>query len=269
MKKYKIFGSGMIRGIDYTKEKLKEVFETDSVKAIFGHTSEYSDEKTILELGEFKEFEIKDDGVYSKLSLNEFGDNLKKSGALKGISIELDAVTKKLSKIALLPIFQKQAIIGAEFKDTEYILEFKRGEDEMNEKEIREDERRRVKLEMETEFKATALEIEKAKELEFATKLKTEVEKLTNEFKLKADLDTAKREALSSLEKKLPEVARKGYEFALNKADSLEDEIFKTIEGLKDLKEGSLKDIEFKLKDKDIEGKETADYTLNFLKGVR
>ena len=114
---------------DYSVEKVKEIFGnvTDNIKGIFAHTSHWNKlEKEPLELGEFSNFEVDEEGkVYADIEFNEKGLQFKLDNVIKSVSVEIDTVSNKLKKIALLPLGVKPQIAGTEFEEQEMdLIEF-------------------------------------------------------------------------------------------------------------------------------------------------
>lgn len=120
---------------EYTVEKVKEIFGNvkENIKGIFAHTSHWNKiGETPLELGEFSNFEVDEEGkVYADIEFNEKGLQFKADNVIKSISVEIDTVSNKLKKIALLPLGVKPQIAGTEFEEQEMdLIEFELIEDD-------------------------------------------------------------------------------------------------------------------------------------------
>ncbi|WP_064610398.1 hypothetical protein [Streptobacillus moniliformis] len=128
----KVFESGNYSQGEFGIDRVKKIFSKtkDNIKAIFSHTSKWNGKKP-LELGEFKEFKVKEENgkavVYGNVDFNEKGNEYYQDDILKGVSVEIDSNKNELKKIAVLPIGINPAVKGAEFEKmdvNEVILEF-------------------------------------------------------------------------------------------------------------------------------------------------
>ena len=119
-KKVKVFEAGNygFKG-EFPVEKVRDIFSKveGSVMAQYQHSSKLKEAgKSPLELGEFQNFEISDDGVVTaELEFNEKGTMYYEDGAINGVSIELSEAG--IDKIAILPVGVKPHVEGAEFSD--------------------------------------------------------------------------------------------------------------------------------------------------------
>ena len=126
-KRVKVFEKGKHKNLDFTIDKVKNIFGKvkDKVDGIYIHTSEWKKTgKDPVSVCEFSNFDVDDKGVaYADAELNTKGLEFNKDGLFKGISVEIGK-DNVLSKIALLPLGVNPAIKGAEFsEDGEYYTE--------------------------------------------------------------------------------------------------------------------------------------------------
>ena len=151
-KRIKIFETGMYPQGIFNKEKVKNIFGDvkEDITGIFSHTSQWTEDKEAVELGNFSNIEIVDKGykseVYADVNFNEKGKGYYEDGILKGVSVEIPG--DKLTRVAILPVGIQPAIAGAEFSKQPILFEFseiavepikedKKGEeDNMNKDEV-------------------------------------------------------------------------------------------------------------------------------------
>ena len=127
-KRIKIFETGMYPQGIFNKERVKNIFGNikDNVQGIFSHTSQWTEDKEAVELGDFSNIEIVDKGhkseVYADVNFNEKGQGYYEDGILKGVSVEIP--DGKLTRVAILPVGIQPAIAGAEFSKQPILFEF-------------------------------------------------------------------------------------------------------------------------------------------------
>lgn len=144
-KRIKIFETGMYPQGIYNRERVKKIFGNvkDDVKGIFSHSSRWTEDKEVVELGNFNNIEIQDKGykteVYADVNFNEKGKGYYEDGILKGVSVEIP--DDKLTKVAILPLGMKPAITGAEFSEQPMLFEFQEIETKPDKKEKGEDKK--------------------------------------------------------------------------------------------------------------------------------
>ena len=145
-KRIKIFETGMYPQGIFNKERVKNIFGNikDSIQGIFSHTSQWTEDKEAVELGDFSNIEIVDKGhkseVYADVNFNEKGKGYYEDGILKGVSVEIPE--GKLTRVAILPVGIQPAIAGAEFSKQPILFEFSEiKEDKPPKKEKGEDEK--------------------------------------------------------------------------------------------------------------------------------
>jgi hypothetical protein len=119
-KRVKVFEAGNydFKG-SFPVERVKEIFGkiASPIVGQFQHTSKINSAgKKPLELGEFSEFEITDDGVVTAtLEFNEKGKQYFEDEIINGVSIELS--NEGVDKIAILPVGVEPHVSGAEFSE--------------------------------------------------------------------------------------------------------------------------------------------------------
>lgn len=125
--KIKVFESGKYPQGEFNKDTVKSIFSsvTEPIKAIFSHTSKWTD-KAPVEVGEFKNFEVKETEngatAYAEVDFNETGAKYHSDGILKGVSVEIDKLSNKLLKVAVLPVGINPQISGAEFQEEDMLV---------------------------------------------------------------------------------------------------------------------------------------------------
>jgi hypothetical protein len=115
----KLFEPGNYSQGNFPIDKVKEVFEgATNIGAQFAHTSKISKAgKVALELGEFSNFNINDEGIVTAdVEFNEKGETMYEDGTINGCSIEIS--DGAISKVAILPVGVTPAICGAEFDES-------------------------------------------------------------------------------------------------------------------------------------------------------